>query len=243
MNSVGQAANVVNLRRIGNPPGAPLVVSSIPGMYRLSKRALDILGSGVFLLLSAPLMAWLSIAIRLRMGSPVLFRHTRPGLNEHSFGCLKFRTMTDARDATGQLLSDEQRLTPLGIFLRRYSLDELPQFWNVFKGEMSLVGPRPLEMRYLPRYTPEQRRRHVVKPGVTGWAQINGRNTLSWEQKFALDTWYVDHCSFWLDLKILFITAWKVISAEGVSHGGHATMPDFMGTLAEEAKSAPDSAN
>jgi lipopolysaccharide/colanic/teichoic acid biosynthesis glycosyltransferase len=167
----------------------------------------------------------------------------RPGLNERSFGCLKFRTMTDARGPGGELLSDEERLTPLGIFLRRYSLDELPQFWNVFKGEMSLVGPRPLELRYLPRYTPEQHRRHLVKPGITGWAQINGRNTLSWEQKFALDTWYVDHCGFWLDLKILCITAWKVISAEGVSHGGHATMPDFLGTLAEKTNSASDSHN
>ena len=212
-------------------------------MYRVAKRSLDILGAGVFLLLSIPLMAWLAIAIRLRMGSPVLFRHTRPGLDERSFECLKFRTMTGARGPDGKLLSDEERLTPLGIFLRRFSLDELPQFWNVFRGDMSLVGPRPLEMRYLPRYNQEQHRRHHVKPGITGWAQINGRNALSWEQKFALDVWYVDHCSFWLDLKILCITVWKVISAEGVSHSGHVTMPDFMGTAAEEAKSAPDSRN
>ena len=199
-------------------------------MYRVAKRTLDIVGSAVFLLLALPLMATLYLAVRLRMGSPVFFRHKRPGWNEQPFGCLKFRTMTEGRDANGELLPDEERLTPLGIFLRRYSLDELPQFWNVLKGEMSLVGPRPLEMRYLPRYSSEQRRRHLVKPGITGWAQINGRNTLSWEQKFALDVWYVDHCSLWLDLKILFVTAWKVLTAEGVSHSGHATMPDFMGT-------------
>jgi sugar transferase EpsL len=208
-------------------------------MYRAAKRALDILGSGVFLIVSLPLMAAVAIAVRLRMGSPILFRHPRPGFMERTFGCLKFRTMTDARDANGKLLPDEVRLTPFGIFLRRYSLDELPQFWNVFKGEMSLVGPRPLEMRYLPRYSAEQRRRHHVKPGITGWAQINGRNALSWEQKFAHDVWYVDHCSFWLDLKILCVTAWKVISAEGVSHSGHATMPDFEGT-SEQANSASE---
>jgi sugar transferase EpsL len=205
-------------------------------MYRVAKRGIDILGSAVFLLFSMPLMLILAIAIRLRMGSPILFRHPRPGFREVTFGCLKFRTMTDARDSKGQLLPDQERLTALGLFLRRYSLDELPQFWNVLKGEMSLVGPRPLEIRYLPRYSPEQRRRHLVKPGITGWAQINGRNALSWEQKFSLDVWYVDHCNLSLDLKILLLTAWKVISAEGVSHSGHATMPDFMGDQAKTAQ-------
>lgn len=198
-------------------------------MYRIVKRVLDILGSGVFLLVFLPLMAALAAAVRWRMGSPVLFRHTRPGLYEKPFGCLKFRTMTDARDKDGNLLEDNERLTSMGVLLRRYSLDELPQFWNVFKGEMSLVGPRPLEMRYLPRYTADQKRRHLVQPGITGWAQINGRNALSWERKFALDTWYVDHCCLWLDAKILLLTAWKVLSADGISHTGHVTMPDFLG--------------
>ena len=199
-------------------------------VYRTVKRGLDILGSGMFLLLSMPLMVALAIAVRCRMGSPVLFRHTRPGFHGQSFGCLKFRTMTGARDENGNLLADNERLTSMGIFLRRYSLDELPQFWNVFKGEMSLVGPRPLEMRYLPLYTSEQNRRHLVKPGITGWVQINGRNALSWEEKFALDTWYVDHCGLWLDIQILFLTAWKVFSGDGISYAGHATMPDFLGT-------------
>ena len=171
-----------------------------------------------------------ALAVRWRMGSPVLFRHSRPGLYGEPFKCLKFRTMTDARDINGNLLSDDERLTAAGMFLRRYSLDELPQFWNVLKGEMSLVGPRPLELHYLTLYTAEQNRRHLVKPGITGWVQINGRNSLNWEQKFALDLWYVDHCSLWLDLKILLLTPWKVRSAEGISYSGHATMPDFLGT-------------
>lgn len=199
-------------------------------MYLTLKRGLDILGAAVFLLLSSPLFMAVALAVRCRMGRPVIFRHGRPGLHGKTFECLKFRTMTDARDVSGNLLSDDERLTSTGIFLRRYSLDELPQFWNVLKGEMSLVGPRPLELRYLKLYTPEQNRRHLVKPGITGWVQINGRNSLTWEQKFALDLWYVDHRSLWLDLKILLLTPWKVRSAEGVSYSGHATMPDFRGT-------------
>jgi sugar transferase EpsL len=208
--------------------------------YRIFKRGLDIAGSLSFLILAAPLMAILAIAIRWRMGGPVLFRHDRPGLNEQPFGCLKFRTMTNARDENGDFLSDDLRLTALGLFLRRYSLDELPQFWNVLKGEMSLVGPRPLEMRYLSRYSASQRLRHQVKPGITGWVQINGRNALSWDEKFALDTWYVTHSGFWLDIKILVVTAWKVFSADGISYAGHVTMPDFMGSL-EPAAIEPSS--
>jgi lipopolysaccharide/colanic/teichoic acid biosynthesis glycosyltransferase len=140
--------------------------------------------------------------------------------------------MTNARDADGNLLPDDQRLTALGTFLRRSSLDEFPQFWNVVQGDMTLVGPRPLEMRYLPRYSPEQRRRHLVKPGITGWAQINGRNAIDWDRKFALDLWYVEHCGFWLDLRILAVTFWKVLTGAGISQAGHATMPEFYGSNA-----------
>jgi sugar transferase EpsL len=199
-------------------------------MYAALKRLLDILASLVVLAVSLPLMLFVAMAIRWRMGSPVLFRHARPGFREKTFHCLKFRTMRDARDRSGALLSDQERLTPLGCFLRRYSLDELPQLWNVLRGEMSLVGPRPLEMRYLPRYSAAQRRRHLVKPGITGWAQVNGRNALDWERRFAFDLWYVDHRGIALDLKILFLTAWKVLRADGISQAGHATMPDFLGT-------------
>jgi len=199
-------------------------------MYTVVKRTLDILASLVMLVASLPLMLPVAMAIRWRLGRPILFRHARPGFREKTFYCLKFRTMTDARDKNGELLSDAERLTPLGCFLRRYSLDELPQLWNVLSGEMSLVGPRPLEMRYLPRYSPEQRRRHLVMPGITGWAQVNGRNALDWERRFAFDLWYVDHRGIGLDLKILFLTAWKVLRADGISHAGQATMSDFLGT-------------
>ena len=199
-------------------------------MYTVVKRTFDILASLAMLVGALPLMLPVAMAIRWRLGSPVLFRHARPGFREKTFYCLKFRTMTDARDKNGELLSDAERLTPLGCFLRRYSLDELPQLWNVLRGEMSLVGPRPLEMRYLPRYSPEQRRRHLVMPGITGWAQVNGRNALDWERRFAFDLWYVDHRGIGLDLKILFLTVWKVLRADGISHAGQATMSDFLGT-------------
>jgi lipopolysaccharide/colanic/teichoic acid biosynthesis glycosyltransferase len=152
------------------------------------------------------------------------------GYREKQFTFLKLRTMTDARDAQGILLPDEQRLSALGRFLRASSLDELPQLWNVLKGDMSLVGPRPLLPEYLARYNTHQRRRHEVKPGITGWAQVNGRNALTWEEKFDLDVWYVDHCSLWLDVKILWLTLLKVLHRDGISHDGHATMPEFMGT-------------
>lgn len=160
----------------------------------------------------------------------MLFRQMRPGLHGEPFTLYKFRTMTDARDADGNLLPDAQRLTRFGRFLRSTSLDELPELWNVLKGDMSLVGPRPLLMQYLERYTPEQKRRHEVRPGITGWAQVNGRNAITWEEKFALDVWYVDNQSLWLDLRILMLTVWKVLRREAISQAGNATMTEFMGT-------------
>lgn len=191
------------------------------------KRVLDLLGSIVGLLVFGPLMAYLAWRVWREMGSPVLFRQLRPGLHGKPFVMYKFRTMTDERDAQGNLLPDEKRLTPLGRFLREWSLDELPELFNVLKGEMSLVGPRPLLMEYLGRYTPEQARRHEVKPGLTGWAQVNGRNALTWEEKFALDVWYVDNWNVLLDIKIIFLTLIKVLKKEGVSAKGHATMPRY----------------
>jgi len=170
-----------------------------------------------------------AVLVQFFSGSPVFFRQRRPGLHGEPFTICKFRTMTDVRDAQGNLLPDEQRLTPFGRFLRCTSLDELPELFNVLKGDMSLVGPRPLLMRYLDRYTPEQMRRHEVRPGITGWAQVNGRNALTWEQKFALDVWYVDHQSLWLDLKIIVLTVWKILKREGISQPGQATMEEFMG--------------
>jgi len=194
------------------------------------KRLFDLLVTLPALFLLAPLMGLLALLVRFKLGAPVLFRQQRPGLHGRPFTLYKFRTMTDARDAEGALLPDAERLTPFGRFLRSTSLDELPELFNVLKGEMSLVGPRPLLMEYLPRYTPEQRRRHEVRPGLTGWAQVNGRNALSWEEKFALDVWYVEHCSFWLDLKILVLTTGKIINREGISQPGHATMEEFRGS-------------
>jgi len=194
------------------------------------KRGLDVLLAGVLLLLTAPLMLAMALAVRWRLGAPVFFRQQRPGLHGKPFTLYKFRTMTDARDEQGNPLPDEQRLTRLGRFLRSTSLDELPELWNVLKGDMSLVGPRPLLMEYLPLYTPEQMRRHEVKPGITGWAQVNGRNALTWEERFALDVWYVDHVSFGLDLKILLLTLWKVVTREGIAHAGSETMPKFTGS-------------
>lgn len=177
-----------------------------------------------------PLMGVLALIVRCVMGRPVLFRQTRPGRKGRPFELLKFRTMTEARDAAGRLLPDEQRLTRFGRWLRSTSLDELPELWNVLRGEMSLVGPRPLLMEYLPLYSPEQRRRHEVRPGITGWAQIHGRNAQSWEERFRLDVWYVDHRSLWLDLKILGHTFWKVLKREGIHAPGEATMPRFRGS-------------
>jgi sugar transferase EpsL len=195
------------------------------------KRLIDILGAVVGLLLAAPIMLLIAVSIRLTMGSPLLFRQVRPGLHGQPFTLVKFRTMLDARDSHGSPLPDDQRLTRLGRFLRSTSLDELPELFNVLKGDMSLVGPRPLLMQYLERYTPEQARRHAVKPGLTGWAQISGRNALSWEDKFKLDVWYVDHQSLWLDARIIALTIWKVLKREGISQEGQATMGEFMGTI------------
>lgn len=194
------------------------------------KRAFDVLLSAMLLVAGAPLILALSVLVRLRLGSPVLFRQIRPGLHGRPFEMVKFRTMTDARDTTGALLPDAERLTPFGRFLRSSSLDELPEIWNVLKGEMSFVGPRPLLMDYLPLYSSEQARRHEVRPGITGWAQVNGRNTLSWEDKFRLDVEYVERQSMWLDLCILMQTALKVVKRDGISADGDATMPRFTGS-------------
>lgn len=168
--------------------------------------------------------------MRIKIGTPVLFTQERPGLYGKAFCVYKFRTMTNEKDTSGNLLPDADRLVPFGRFLRSTSLDELPELINVLKGDMSLVGPRPLLMEYLERYTPEQARRHEVRPGITGWAQVNGRNALSWEEKFQLDVWYVDNRSLWLDIKILFLTLWKTIKRENISQEGQATMSKFMGT-------------
>ncbi|MGC8784283.1 MAG: sugar transferase [Armatimonadota bacterium] len=200
----------------------------------LLKRFVDILGASIGIVLTTPLMLILAVLVRVTMGKPVLFRQKRPGLHGKPFVMLKFRTMTDRRDVNGELLPDELRLTRFGKWLRSTSLDELPELFNVLKGEMSLVGPRPLLMEYLPRYTPEQARRHEVKPGITGWAQINGRNALSWEEKFKLDVWYVDNWNLWLDMKILLLTLWKVLKREGISAEGSATMPVFTGNAGQE---------
>ena len=194
------------------------------------KRALDLAVAAAGLALGAPFLALAAALIAKSMGRPVLFRQVRPGLGEKLFAIYKFRTMNDARDGQGNLLPDEQRLTGVGRVIRSLSLDELPQLWNVLQGEMSLVGPRPLLVEYLPRYNPEQHRRHLAKPGITGWAQVNGRNDVTWEEKFRLDVWYVDNWSFFLDLKIIFLTAWKVFRREGISKTGQATTTVFMGT-------------
>ena len=196
---------------------------------RWVKPALDRAIAGVALGALSPVVVGVALLVRRKLGSPVLFRQVRPGLGGRPFEMVKFRTMTDARGPDGHPLPDADRLTPFGHFLRSSSLDELPELWNVLRGEMSLVGPRPLLERYLDRYTPEQARRHDVRPGITGLAQVSGRNALSWEDRFALDVWYVDHQSLLLDLKILARTVLKVIGREGVSAAGHATMPEFTG--------------
>jgi lipopolysaccharide/colanic/teichoic acid biosynthesis glycosyltransferase/glycosyltransferase involved in cell wall biosynthesis len=194
-----------------------------------AKRALDIAGSLAGLVVLSPILFMVAALIRMSMGRPAIFRQIRPGKGGQPFTLLKFRTMAEARGPNGELLPDEVRLTGLGSFLRTASLDELPQLWNVLRGDLSLVGPRPLLMQYLPRYTAEQARRHNVLPGITGWCQVNGRNALSWEEKFALDVWYVDHWSMWLDIRILLATMWRVVQRSGISQPGHATMPEFMG--------------
>jgi lipopolysaccharide/colanic/teichoic acid biosynthesis glycosyltransferase len=199
-------------------------------MYtRLGKRTLDLLVIPMTSPLWILVLLLVAIINWLVLGRPVLFRQQRPGLGGKPFTIYKFRTMTDERDDQGKLLPDADRLTAFGRFLRSTSLDELPELFNVLKGDMSLVGPRPLLMEYLPRYTTEQMRRHEVRPGITGWAQVNGRNALTWEEKFQMDVWYVEHCSFWLDLKILWLTFIALVKREGITAQEHATMPKFMG--------------
>ena len=200
-------------------------------MYQVVKRIVDFSIAGIALVLLAPLMALVALVIRCSMGKPVLFRQVRPGLNEKLFTCWKFRTMREERDAEGKILSDSQRLTPLGLFFRRTSLDELPQLWNIVRGDMSLVGPRPLLAQYLAYYTAEEKRRHLTRPGLTGWAQIHGRNYLSFQKRLAMDAWYVDHVSWRLDVRILLATVWLVLTGKDV-----AMDPDQCGTLSEERK-------
>jgi len=199
-------------------------------MYEILKRLIDVLAATVLVALLFPLMLIITLVIRVRMGSPTLFSQMRVGLRERRFHLLKYRTMNDSRDEYGELLSDEQRLTRLGRFLRRTSLDELPQLVNVLRGDVSLVGPRPLLVEYVPLYTPEQARRHTVKPGITGMAQVSGRNALTWEEKFKFDVWYVDHRSIVLDMRIIWRTFKMVLKGVGISAVGDATMPKFTGS-------------
>ena len=196
----------------------------------IMKRLFDIVFASMALLMLAIPLLILAGAVRWKLGSPVLFRATRAGLGARPFEVVKFRTMTEERGPDDQLLPDEERLTPFGNFLRRSGLDELPQFWCVLVGDMSVIGPRPLPMKYLPFYSPDQARRHLVRPGISGWAQVNGRNSLSWEDKFHFDTWYVDHCSFWLDLKILWLTVGTVMDRRGINAAGDLTVPSFTGS-------------
>ena len=196
-------------------------------LYKLTKRCSDILLTLPALAISLPVMIMVSLLIRMSMGKPIFFRQIRPGLNSKAFSIYKFRTMTDERDKEGNLLPDTNRLSSLGKILRSTSLDELPELFNVLKGEMSLVGPRPLLMQYLDRYTLEQARRHEMKPGITGWAQVNGRNAITWKQKFEYDVWYVNNRSLQLDLKIIALTIWKILKREGISQPGHATAEEF----------------
>ena len=205
-------------------------MNSIALYRRVVKPVSDRLLAGLGLLVLSPVLLLLSVAIRSRLGTPVIFRQLRIGMNDKPFEFLKFRTMRDERDAQGNLLPDGDRLTALGHFLRANSLDELPQLWNVLTGDMSLVGPRPLLPEYLPRYSSVQRRRHQVKPGITGVAQVSGRNALEWDEKFRLDVWYVDHCSFTADNRILWATLKAVLTRQGISKAGHATAPEFLGS-------------
>jgi len=197
----------------------------------MTKRLFDIFVSSIVLLIMLPIIGITAILVRVKLGTPIVYKQQRPGLNGAPFVVYKFRTMTDEKDSLGQLLPDHIRLTPFGSFLRKFSLDELLQLINVVRGDLSLVGPRPLLMEYLPLYTEEQARRHQVRPGITGWAQINGRNAISWEEKFALDVWYVENWSILLDLKILFQTFLKVVRPEGISNANHPTMPMFKGSV------------
>ena len=197
---------------------------------KYGKRLFDLTIALPGFIVLSPLLSCIALLVGAKLGSPVLFRQVRPGLDGKPFMIYKFRTMTDERDAEEHFLPDGERLPKLGIFLRAMSLDELPELWNVLKGDMSIVGPRPLLLQYVGRYSPEQARRHEVKPGLTGWAQVNGRNALSWDEKFEMDVWYVDHCSLALDLKIIGMTVLKVLKREGIAAKGHATAEEFMGS-------------
>jgi sugar transferase EpsL len=201
------------------------------------KRTMDVITSLSLLVIFAPLILLIGILVRYKLGSPIIFRQKRPGLNGSPFFLFKFRSMTEQKDNNGKLLPNYQRLTPFGSFIRKYSLDELPQLLNVLKGDLSLVGPRPLLMEYLPLYSEEQAKRHLVKPGITGWAQVNGRNAISWEEKFRLDVWYVENQTFLLDLKILILTVIKVIRSDGINQAEHLTMTPFKGTETKEKES------
>jgi sugar transferase EpsL len=212
----------------------------LPEDVPIIKRIFDLLVSTISLLVLSPLLLFIALAILLFNGLPILFHQLRPGYKGRSFVIYKFRTMTDEFDSQGRLLPDENRLKRFGQFLRITSLDELPELINVFKGNMSIVGPRPLLMQYLTRYTPEQARRHEVLPGITGWAQINGRNALTWEDKFKYDVWYVDHWNFWLDMKIIAETIWKVMLREGINEPGHISAGEFMGTEISNGQQAQD---
>ena len=202
-------------------------------MWRI-KRLFDMAIAVPSVIILLPVFILIGFFVRMKIGVPVLFKQARPGLHGKPFTIYKFRTMTDERDNDGNLLSDGERLTRLGRFLRKTSMDELPELFNVIKGDMSIVGPRPLLIQYLDRYTPEQARRHEVKPGITGWAQVNGRNAITWEEKFKLDVWYVDNWSVWLDAKVIFMTIKKVLYREGISQEGHETMEYFMGSEEKE---------
>jgi sugar transferase EpsL len=198
------------------------------------KRAMDVFFSLSLLIIFTPFLLIIGVLVKLNLGSPIIFRQQRPGLKERPFYLYKFRSMNELKDSYGNLLPDYQRITPFGSFLRKYSIDELPQLFNVLKGDLSLVGPRPLLMKYLPLYSVEQAKRHLVKPGITGWAQVNGRNAITWEEKFELDIWYVNHQSILLDIKILWLTLLKVIKSDGINHANDVTMEDFMGTEIKE---------
>ena len=205
--------------------------SKLATVQDFEKRIFDVIVSLLLLILLSPVLVTVALLVRIKLGSPVLFKQQRPGHNCKLFTMVKFRTMTaKTHDEQGNQLPDEKRLTPFGLWLRATSLDELPELFNVLKGDISLVGPRPLMVKYLDRYTPEQNRRHEVKPGITGWAQVNGRNNMTWEQKFEYDVWYVDHQSLWLDMKILALTFWHVVCRKDVAKEGHATVDEFMGS-------------
>jgi lipopolysaccharide/colanic/teichoic acid biosynthesis glycosyltransferase len=209
------------------------------GVAALVKRATDLIGATIGLIVLSPMLVVVGLVVRHFLGAPIFFRQVRPGRDGKLIKIVKFRTMLEAFDANGELLPDDHRLTAFGAFLRASSLDELPQLWNVLRGDLSLVGPRPLMVRYLPRYSPRQARRHEVMPGITGWSQINGRNAISWEQKLELDVWYVENWSVWLDLKILLMTVSRVLRRRGVNSPGHVTMPEFEGRLEIDVRGAP----